>query len=217
MTEKRAPSLLLHNNVAVHWISDHIHLGDLPTWLAAIGAAVAAVFAFGQLKVLRGQVEQQRLDLAKVEETQRKQAELLELEIRDRREAQARSVLIRTSGLTLAPEAGAATERQLRKVCRVHNSSSGAIAEVNVMFMTGDTASPAAFAYDDTPTGGMVTLPKKELSMPVERIDAGSTVMFLSIGRPEELAEATTYEVTFKDSRGRRWRVDAEGQLHDAM
>lgn len=82
------------------WLSQHI--GGLPTWLAAIGAIVAARFAFGQLKALRVQNELQQRDLdnqaseiARVEEAQRKQLELLDLEIRDRRAAQARLVEVR--------------------------------------------------------------------------------------------------------------------------
>jgi hypothetical protein len=35
------------------WLSQHVHLGDLPTWLAAVGALIAARFALGQLRTMR--------------------------------------------------------------------------------------------------------------------------------------------------------------------
>jgi hypothetical protein len=87
--------------LAVSWLSHHVQLGDLPTWVAALGAIVAAVFAFGQLRALRTQnrlqqreLDHQAVDLTQFRETQRKQTELLDLEIRDRRAAQSRQVVV---------------------------------------------------------------------------------------------------------------------------
>ena len=160
----------------------------------------------------------QRAELAEVSETQRRQAEVLELEIRDRREAQARAVVINSPGVTFADGVRASSEtgRLFRKVCIVENSSSGAISNVNVTFRTELITSAAALAYVVPAAERRIVTRLTEKTIPVERIDPGTAIRFLSIVRSEDLARSTTYEVTFTDAAGRKWRVDPPVQLQSS-
>jgi hypothetical protein len=209
----------------VSWLSQHVHLGDLPTSLAAIGAIIAAVFAFGQLKALRAQnrIQQRELnsqakDIARVEETQRKQAELLDLEIRDRRSAQARQVEVqRFVGRWSDP--GSGVDNGYALFVRVTNNSHGAISNLDALFACGDETprrgvySQTAVLNNPAQTSRGRFIPGARGPAPVERLDPGYTVSLVGPTYDRQKADATRGEFLFTDSDGRRWMSGYTGQL----
>lgn len=53
-----------------HWLAHTVHWGDAPTWSAAVGGAVAVVYAVRGFRIQRAQLADQRADLAKLEKKQ---------------------------------------------------------------------------------------------------------------------------------------------------
>ncbi len=201
----------------MHWWSDHFHLGDVPTWLAAVGAGIAALFAFGQLRALRSQVQMQRAELADVAEAQRRQMDVLELEIRDRRETQARQILISSNGKEFAygAEAASENERSFRKTCVVENASLGAISTVRVIFKTPEGEAVPENARPVRREDGIFVQTRATAVLPIDRMDPDTAIKFSGPVDPETVVTSTTCEVRFRDAAGRRWLVDATGQLHE--
>lgn len=209
------------------WLSQHIHLGDLPTWLTAIGAFTAAGFAFGQLRTLRAQnqlqqkqIDSQAKELARVERTQRKQTELLDLEIRDRRSAQARLVRVRRVVLPWQ-NPGSGVENGFAQVLRVTNSSQGPISDLDAFFaMENNSPQRALYSSDPDVTArprgwaAEVKPGQRDLGfVPIARLDVDQTIDLIGPVYSEDKATETRNELLFTDSEGRRWRVDHSGQL----
>jgi hypothetical protein len=211
---------------SVSWLSQHVHLGDLPTSLAAIGAIIAAAFAFGQLRALRIQnrlqqreLDGQTKDIARVEETQRKQTELLDLEIRERRSAQARQVEIQRF-VRRWSDPGSGVENGYALFVRVTNNSHGAISNLDALFACGDET-PRRGIYSQTAiqnnpaqsSKSRLMVPRTPGPAPVERLDPGYTVNLVGPTYDKQTANATRGEFLFTDSDGRRWTTSHTGQL----
>jgi hypothetical protein len=207
------------------WLSYHVQLGDLPTWLAAIGGLVAATFAFGQLKALRTQnanqqrdLDQQAEELAEVKERQRKQAELLDLDIRERRSSQAKGIVVTRVVDEWSPPGGA-VENGYAAILRVTNRSHGTISNLDAFFAFG-TEVPQRALYSAPPRelhkvagGWTMREPANVGSVPVTVLDVDQTVDLIGPVRDRPQAEATLGEVRFTDADGRYWRVDHVGKL----
>lgn len=210
------------------WLED-VRFGDVPTWVAAVGAIVAAAFAFSQLRVLRRQnmLQQQQLDtqaaeLARVEEAQRKQLELLTLEIRKYRSSQARQVEVRRLVLPWqVPRSG--VEDGYAVVLRVANRSSGVISMLSSWFhLDGSTkrrgdywARPEAM---ERPVGWASQLEDRNADLgfiPVDRLDARETIDLIGPMYSRQDAERTAGELTFTDSEGVQWLFDGVGHLNE--
>lgn len=211
----------------VGWLSYHVQLGDLPTWLAAIGGLVAATFAFGQLKALRTQnanqqreLDQQTEELAEVKERQRKQAELLDLDIRERRSSQARGIVIARVVDQWSPPGGA-VENGYAAILRVTNRSHGAVSNLDAFFAFGTEVpqralySTAPPAFQEVGPGWQVKIPTSVGSVPVKMLDVDQTLDLIGPVRDKPQAEATVGELRFTDSDGRHWHVDHVGKLRE--
>jgi hypothetical protein len=205
------------------WLSYHIHLGDLPTWLAAIGALIAAAFALGQLKELRKQnaTQQRELDsqaeeLAQVRETQRKQTELLDLEIRDRRAGQARQIEVQRFVDPWA-DPGSSVINGYALYIRLTNNSHSAISDIDAFFSYGnDTPSRGLYSLSVPRTPAEVRARRKQHGpVPVARLDPGRTVSMIGPTYDNIKANDTRGEVRFTDAEGRRWQVDHVGKLSE--
>ena len=208
------------------WLSQHVHLGDLPTWLAAIGAAIAAWFAFGQLRALRAQnrLQQHQLDatakdVAQVEATQRKQAELLDLDIRERRAAQARLIKIRRPVLPWQ-DPGSGVQNGYTQVLRVTNNSHGSISNLDACFAP-DGETPHRAIYSAVPeiterAPGWWAPGNEELGhVPADRLDIDQTIDLIGPTYDQQNAERTHGHLLFTDSDGRRWKINHTGQLSE--
>jgi hypothetical protein len=216
------------------WLSQHVHLGDLPTWIAAIGALIAARYGFGQLRALRTQnqnqaktleLQQRQLDdqaknVARVEETQRKQAELLDLDIRERRAAQARGVHTQRPVIPWK-DPGSGVENGYAQVFRVTNQSHGSISIIEAFFGLDDstpqraTYSAVPKSFENTPGPHPSVLPGHgpHGGVPVARLDAGQTIDLIGPTYSEDRAKRMRGYLLFTDSDGRRWKVDNAGLL----
>jgi hypothetical protein len=186
----------------VDWLSQHVHLGDLPTWLAAVGAAIAAVFAFGQLKALRAQNRHQQDQLDEVRATQRKQAELLDLDIRERRSGQARGVNVRRD-VRPWQDPGSSVRKSYAQFLSVANNSRGSISDLDAFF----------WSDGEQPRRAMFSVDTKYGHIPVERLDVGQAIEIVGPMLDQAGAERTMGYVSFTDSDGRGWKVDHAGLL----
>lgn len=204
------------------WLSQHVHLGDLPTWVAALGALVAAGFAFGQLRALRAQnllqqreLDSQAEDLAQVRETQRKQTELLDLEIRDRRAAQARQVVVQRF-VERSREPGSLISNGYALFLKVINNSHGTISNIDGFFAQGQS-DPLRGLYSVVgPLSGEIeSVRHQDGPIPVARLDSTRSVVLVGPVGDQGAATATRGEVMFTDSDGRRWKIDHSGQLEE--
>lgn len=205
------------------WLSQHVHLGDLPTWVAAIAAIIAGYFGFGQLKALRTQnqnqqreLDRQDEDIEQVKQTQRKQMELLDLEIRDRRAAQARQIVIQR---IVEPwkEPGSVIVNGFALFIKVTNNSHGAISDIDGYFTFNDM-SPERGTYslrEPRTNAELVAARKKHGPVPAERLDPGSTLRIVGPTYDELKANGTRGELLFTDSDGRRWKSSHTGQLSE--
>jgi hypothetical protein len=209
----------------VHWLSYHVQLGDLPTWLAAIGAGIAAWFAFGQLRALRNQnriqqqeLDQQAHDLARVEETQRKQTELLDLEIRDRRAAQARLITV-DRFVERWNEPDSTIQDGYALYLRVTNNSPGAISNLDAFFaQPGEVPRRGLYSLTVARTPAEARRNRSQRGqVPVTRLDPGTIVSLIGPTYGHQAAHHTNGELRFIDSDGRRWKLDHTGRLTDDL
>jgi hypothetical protein len=207
----------------------NIDFGDLPTWLAAIGAFIAAVFAFGQLKALRrqnrlqqSQLNSQAADLDRLRETQRKQAELLDLDIRDRRASQARRVEVRQDVVPWQ-DPGSGVKNGFARILRVTNHSPGSINSVDGFFeLPGYPKRRATFsaAPQVTQRGTVQSVPgdRPEVdAVPITRLEPNETIDLIGPMHSEDNARDTHAELFFTDSDVRRWKIDHKGQLTEVI
>lgn len=176
------------------WLSQHFHLGDVPTWLAAVGATFAAFVTFRQLRALRTQ---------------------LSLEIGDLRAAQARQIQIQRLILPWR-EASRTNVNGFALFIQVTNSSHSPINDIDACFTLDDLPSvPATFSMRGPRSPGEVIVATVARGpVPVERLEPGHTLSIVGPTYDERpKAEATRGELQFTDSDNRRWTRSHTGQL----
>lgn len=181
-----------------NWFSQHFHLGDVPTWFAAVGAWVAAAFAFGQLRAVRQ-------ELSHVKQTQDQQLELLDLEIKDRRATQARQVVVQRD-VGPSPLPGGAGQNGYAPVLIVDNHSTGTISDLRAWFEIDGGGRHEALHGPTRDTMG---------PGPIERLDAHQATHLWGPTYSREIASTGRGELHFTDDSRRRWRIDHTGQLSE--
>jgi hypothetical protein len=213
-------------------------MGDVPTWVGAVGtvfgvvaAAVAAYFVYGQLAELRGQSELQRRasedqqrELADIRAVQEKQLELMNLEIFERRSSQARQIKVRrvvrewggdqdiSNGYTLAVE--------------VRNDSSAPVSNVMVKYPNQpnfDDGERSEYTYTmqtnwfdhlgGEPPKSVEDLRRIRGAAPLKMLEQGRVSVFTAAPRQKSAARLLTGIVRFTDADQRHWHVDELGVL----
>lgn len=212
-------------------------MGDLPTWIGAVGtvlgvvaAAIAAYFVYGQLSELREQARLQRKasedherELEDIREVQARQLELINLEIADRRSMQARLIKVErsvtqwganlgiTSGftfaLTIANESHAPISNVMVKYPNQPNFDDGVPAEHWYRLINGGLAPRPGAAI----TGEW--LKSIRATVPAQLLEQGVAAMFTSPIMGEEAVKLLSGIARFTDAAQRHWHVDELGVL----
>jgi hypothetical protein len=207
--------------------------GDVPTWIGAIAtllgvvaAAVAALFVYRQLKELRTQSKlqidaaaKQEAELAEVRKVQGRQLEQLELEIFERRSAQARQIRLNRAVVPWGIDQGITSGHTLAML--IENTSHGAISNITARYtLPGTDNEPGVYAYWWSPqqAASLRTpddLKSRRILMPVAIVDPGKMVQLTAHPRAERDARQLGGIVRFTDAEGRHWEVDQTGVLRE--
>lgn len=212
-------------------------MGDLPTWVGAVGtvlgviaAAVAAYFVYGQLSELREQARLQRKasedherELEDIREVQAKQLELINLEIADRRSAQAQQVKVVRSVIKWGANLG--IDDGFVYALTISNESPAPISNVMVKYPNQpnfDDGLPAEHWFrlgDARLAPGVKRVLSVELvkgarfPVPAQLLEQGQAAMFTSPAMGEDAVKLLTGIVRFTDAGQRHWHIDELGVL----
>ncbi|MFI1923436.1 hypothetical protein [Streptomyces sp. NPDC020377] len=176
----------------------YIDWGDVPTWMGALFAALAAGAAVWTLKSQRDQIDEQREFIAKQAEVLNVERDVLILERKERIERQARMIRLggyRYDGMLSADDQPASVI--------VHNSSDAEIRDIAVCF---GHLGPAIEAHAWGELGRREELP---LTVPMLSRDA---MCYFEARDWQASDDPRTYvpRVSFTDSNGRRWCLAGE-------
>ncbi|MFE5996754.1 hypothetical protein ACFQ6C_07650 [Streptomyces sp. NPDC056454] len=171
-----------------------IDWGDAPTWIAAVFAGGAALFAGLTIRSQRQQIAEQREFIGEQSQNLRLEREALEAGRQDRRRAQAELVFVRKTpqGMGL-----------------VTNSSGSPITLVTLR--AGDTPAVNAGIHKE---GNVLGADGERASLPFPLIgsERGATFSFGAIWR--EIAQnRETLVAAYTDADGVRWEMDEHGLL----
>ncbi|MYR93086.1 MULTISPECIES: hypothetical protein [unclassified Streptomyces] len=170
-----------------------IDWGDAPTWIAAVFAGGAALFAGLTIRSQRQQIAEQRGFIGEQSRNLRLEREALEAGRQERRRAQAEEIYI-----------GRTNRRALGEV---RNHSGAPIKDVTLE--AGDLRSVSAEFVDleGRPTSRTTN------ELPLAVVGAGKRATFL-LRLEQPLSEVSeTFVVTFTDADGVRWQRNEHGLL----
>lgn len=182
--------------------------GDAPTWIAAIFAGGAAVFAYMTIKSQRQQIGEQRSFIGEQSANLTLERAELRAALEERRWAQAKQVVMtfRTAGSSGEDSYGDPVGYNQWDVF-VINGSDEPVRDVLVRF--GDTYNAASAVEIDSrhlPDGG-------RRAVPVDVIGPGRQVQFESPRLGEITVDNNRPELRFTDASGTAWRRDQHGVL----
>lgn len=182
--------------------------GDAPTWIAAIFAGGAALFAYMTIKSQRQQISEQRTFIGEQSENLTLERAELRAALEGRRWAQAKQVVMtyETGGASARDSTGSLAGYD-RWVVHVSNGSDDLVRDVLVRF--GDTYNAASAVEMDTrhlPDGG-------RRAVPADVIGPGRQVQFESPRLGEVTVDNNRPELRFTDAAGTAWRRDQHGVL----
>ncbi|MFE4647735.1 hypothetical protein [Streptomyces sp. NPDC056707] len=178
--------------------------GDAPTWIAAIFAGGAALFAYMTIRSQRQQIGEQQDFIAEQSETLRLEREELKAQAAERRRAQARAVCMDPQMFYSGPDSVADHWE-----VSVTNGSNELVRDVAVRFGDAYTAMEARL---DSGGGAGGSLPR---SVPVHLIGPDRCFVFVSSRLSETALENARPVLLFRDSAGLRWRLDEHGELSE--
>lgn len=188
--------------------------GDVPTWLGASFAALAAGAAVWTLKSQRDQIGEQRDFIAEQSATLALERQELRAVAEDRKWAQARHVHLHfhATGSVTDGEGNVVGDDQW--IATVLNSSDAPVHDVDVRF--GEAHLPAE-VYEIAPTAvhnwgaslGDRVVP------PVHLLGPGRAVRFFSPRWTPTVVHNNRPSVTFTDDSGVRWALDSKGRLDE--
>ncbi len=206
-------------------------LGTVAAWLAAAGAAVAAYFAFGQLRELRGQaklqaeaLDRQAEQLVAEGEARRKQAALMDEQLEQARAAnralvrqQAEHVDFHTSAWKVPTgsfdNSGQEILAEAQHLLRVANNSSRPIRNVSCWLLNDVTGVQELASHVGEYTSGSRLGPRivRRPGSSVEVIRAGQEYGFIFVRLYSSLPVQAA--VTFTDDAGAVWRIHQDLHL----
>ncbi|MFE7388371.1 hypothetical protein [Streptomyces sp. NPDC057582] len=179
--------------------------GDAPTWIAAIFAGGAALFAGMTIRSQRQQIDEQRAFIGEQSANLLLERELLRAQADDRRRAQARAVTMFSRQVYTTEEADFADVWQVW----VSNPTDEPITDVWVRFGDTYTALNASTLNDlEQPVGS----PR---GVPVDVVGPHRRFRFDSSRLPETALENHPPVLLFKDAAGVRWRLDQRGVVEE--
>ncbi|MFE1329744.1 hypothetical protein [Streptomyces microflavus] len=183
--------------------------GDAPTWIAAVFAGGAALFAGLTIRSQRQQIAEQRAFIGEQSQNLQLERALLRAQADDRRHEQARALRVRarTSWTNLSDEGDAGPDDHW--LVTVQNGSDEPITDVWVRF--GDTYT-ARDATQMNESGRSVGTPR---GVPLSLIGPRRGFRFTSSALPEATLANMRPSVLFRDAAGVRWRLDDEGALQE--
>lgn len=185
-----------------------IDWGDAPTWIAAVFAGGAALFAGLTIRSQRQQIAEQRQFIA--EQSQNLALERAELHAAEgtRRRAQAKqvSMVYRTSGYRERDSDGSFIGYDRWKV-EIANGSDEPVRDVKVRFGdTYDAANAVEAESRHLPDSG-------RRGVPVAVLGPGRTAVFESSRWQEVTVDNNRPALQFTDAAGAVWRRDEDGVL----
>lgn len=178
-----------------------IDWGDVPTWLATIGAIVAAFFAGWALRV-----EMRRDDHRQAVEDKAGQEAL---------KAQAATVAAWPTSELIYEDAGPGVPSQLRRRfsgwiggVRVQNTSDVPVYKMTIILWRAGTHEAETFLQVVPP--GLLEVPEKQFQVHTEHWRRKAD------GQTEYAFEDYQVEIVFTDASNRRWRRQSDGRLLEA-
>ncbi|MFJ2292116.1 hypothetical protein ACIOG7_10445 [Streptomyces sp. NPDC087894] len=179
--------------------------GDAPTWIAAIFAGGAALFAGMTIRSQRQQIDEQRAFIGEQSANLLLERELLRAQADDRKRAQARSITMSASMAFTIDDADFPDVWQVT----VSNPTEEPMTDVWVRF--GDTYT-ALSARTVTARG----VPRNSTrGVPVDVIGPNRRFRFDSSSRPGAALENDPPVLLFRDTAGTRSRLDQRGVIQE--
>ncbi|MFE9127080.1 hypothetical protein ACFYOF_16945 [Streptomyces sp. NPDC007148] len=191
-----------------------INWGDVPTWLGAIFAALAAAAAVWTLKSQRDQIREQQRFIGEQQATMDLERTELRAVAEDRRTAQAKRVRMHHR------KAGATTDWQGAEVPDDHwvvtvvNESDVPIRQVEVHFGTAHRASEVHewhLGWHESRTGQ-----GERLMTPVHLLGPRRAAEFQSQSWSPSTVHNNPPTLYFTDGDGGRWSLDSSGDLKES-
>ncbi|MFE3495278.1 hypothetical protein ACFXOS_19765 [Streptomyces sp. NPDC059175] len=179
-----------------------IDWGDMPTWVAAVFAGGAALFAGLTLRSQRKQLDKQQEFIDEQSTNLQLEREILRADADDRRRQQART--IRMEPILQAAGGGAPGSRVEYWKVNVRNRSDDPIHDVTVRFGHESEA--------DTATTGMPAA-QTTTPAPLGILGAGSDARFESAKLDPGILEGRRPVLLFTDNAGVRWSRDEHGDM----
>lgn len=195
-----------------------IHLGDLPTWIAALGGTGAAAAALRQLALQRRQLANQQQVIEAETERNRKRDELVDRQLRDfdqRTQAwerrQAEKITVEFTPSTTPPRGVTLNEGDRVFAALVVNNSDRPIRDVTAAIVIGQAEAQPPSAYHRLipstypSTGGFgISETIQDSHIGLMMIDDRTEFVF-----PYSTStRAAVVLVRFTDDAGLRWQVD---------
>ncbi|MET9099960.1 hypothetical protein [Streptomyces antibioticus] len=186
--------------------------GDVPTWVAAVFAGLAARFAWQTIKSQRQQIGEQRAFIAEQSANLGLERAALRASAEDRKWSQARQVKVTCQKATSTFDGGVPGEND-HWVVTVVNESDAALRGVEVRFGTAYLASGVWVLEPSLHNYGAVL--GDRMVAPVDLLAARRGLRFES----QQFASAPLHNnkpsVTFTDDNGVRWSLDYYGKLEE--
>lgn len=173
-----------------------VQWGDVPTWVAAVFAGGAALFAYQTITSQREQIEEQRLFIAEQSQNLMLEREALQAAADERRVAQARQVRAQRMGIT-----------NLHRVL-VSNRSTEPLYDVTVRYGTAYSSVRAYRVDEDGDVASHEPFPAT-----VHLVGPGRTFRFESTAMSETTLANARPVVHFTDNNGVKWHLDEHGEL----
>lgn len=187
--------------------------GDAPTWLAAVFAGGAALFAYQTIRSQREQIGEQRQFIAEQSATLELERAELRAAAEDRKWAQARQLRMHHHKAISRHIDGIAGEED-HWIVTILNTSDAPVHGIEVRF---GTAYVAVEVYELAPsaTHNLGAQLGDRLAAPVHLLGPGRAVRFKSQLWPASTLHNNRPSVTFTDDSGVRWTLDSYGKLEE--
>lgn len=189
-----------------------IDWGDVPTWLGASFAALAAGAAVWTLKSQRDQIGEQRDFIAEQSATLSLEREALRAAAEDRKWAQARQVRMAFHEAGDRADSEGNWVEGDHWVVTVVNTSEAPVHDVDVRF--GEASRPADVYEALRRSQGWS--PGERLVAPVHLLGPGRAAQFSSQTGSASWIHNNRPSAYFRDDSGLRWSLDSHGKLEEA-
>lgn len=190
--------------------------GDVPTWVAAVFAGGAALFAYQTIKSQREQIGEQRVFIAEQSVNLELERAELRAAAKDRRKAQAQQIKVyhRKAGGEVTGVGTPTVDDHW--VVTVSNFSTSPIHDVEVRFGAAYLAAEIyAWPINAHPRDRAVSA-RDRMVAPVALLGPDRAARFMSQTFSPATLHNSKPSVAFTDDGGVRWRLDYFGKLEEA-